>query len=201
MCLPKDVQVFGFSGKMGSGKDFVAQHVFQPLIGQERFVILSFADAMKIQCIVEEHVPRELIYGRKTSQSRQTLQAWGKTKRATCGQDVFIRYLHETILNHLSRGVKLILVTDVRFVEEVKYIEERLQGKVVRVVAPQRTLAKLLQEAPDDVSVQQTIANDVSETNLDSFPWSREQIILNDPEDDVLSCVKTFISSIQSQAK
>src|ERR1700722_598738 len=101
-------------GKLGTGKDHIAKHLFQPMFGQIPALFLSLADPFKLRVIVERGIPREQIYGEKTEQSRKELQLEGTERgRKVFGEDVWIQYVHQTILNHLDRGIRLFLITDV----------------------------------------------------------------------------------------
>ena len=44
------MEIFGFSGKMGSGKNYVAEKFFLPNLSKKNSLVIGFADHLKIDC-------------------------------------------------------------------------------------------------------------------------------------------------------
>ena len=42
-----NIQIFGFSGKIGAGKDYVAKNIFAPLLDTKKVLFLAFREAQE----------------------------------------------------------------------------------------------------------------------------------------------------------
>ena len=177
------------------------------MIGSSPHIMLSLANVFKLRAIVKKGLPRSKVYGEKDEASRKELQIEGTEKgRKVFGEDVWIQYVHQTILNHLDRGIRLFLVTDVRFPNEVEYIRA-VGGSVYRIHAPSRNLKRLRHEVMtqaaqkgeplfDEGEIQrrmQVIAKHISETALDRFPFDPCDMIWNEPGYDAADQVRNII--------
>lgn len=60
---------------------------------------------------------------------RPLFQAWGTLRREVCGKDYWVNRLHEEIKN-----LSLVVIDDVRYVNEAEYIKTRLNGIVVTLL-------------------------------------------------------------------
>lgn len=173
----RDIVVIATSGKIGSGKDFIVQNFIVPMLpANTPYAVLSFADSFKIDAVVKRGVVREEVFERKTSLSRKMLQEEGTEKgRNVYGDNIWIRWVNEQIHLYTKRGIRCFIITDVRFPNEVEYIDN-MNGFIVRVVAPQRTQEKMEAEG--------LIGTHVSETALDTYKWDDRNhfIVENDPE-------------------
>jgi hypothetical protein len=173
----KDVVVIATSGKVGSGKDFIAHKFIIPMLPMGTpYVVVSFADSFKIDAIVKRGVKREEVFEKKTPASRKMLQEEGTEKgRNVYGEDIWIRWVNEQIHLYAKRGIRCVIITDVRFPNEVEYIDV-MNGYVFRIVAPQRTREKMESEG--------MVGSHISETALDNYDWndSNHFIVENDPE-------------------
>lgn len=158
--------LLGFSGKMGSGKNFVAEKLFLPLIAQKFGPVLpvAFADQIKINTAVKYGLTHEEVFVNKTAASRRLLQLEG-TEEGRCkrGEDIWIRFLDSWLQVYKARGFRAAVVTDVRFKNEAEFIHSR-GGKLVRIEAADRTAARMLAEGSNDA-----VARHSSETQLDAF--------------------------------
>lgn len=178
----KDIKVFGLSGKIGSGKDYVWKNFWLPwLKAQEkqkpieqrikrRWMALSLAKMIKQEVIVSESVSYENVFHDKTDQARLKLQSIGNTRREKDGGFVWVRHvLCEMRINREINDVKLFFIPDVRFLEELRIVQVLLQGIVIRIVAPERSAIKISKEAKDDPAMMMKIAQNISETSLDYY--------------------------------
>ena len=73
------IEIFAFSGKMGSGKDFLARALSERLqrVSPAPSLFLSLADQLKVSVAVEEGVDLARFYTRKDEASRRLLQQRG----------------------------------------------------------------------------------------------------------------------------
>lgn len=130
--VDRDIDVIGMSGKARSGKDYIAKHV---LVQWNGFTPLSLAAHFKVDAVVKEGAPFDEVLGDtpKSNDVRHLLQQMGTEQgRDVYGKDVWCKTLEAwmTILN--NKGVSSFVVTDVRFPNEVEWIQS-IGGYVVRV--------------------------------------------------------------------
>lgn len=185
----------GISGKMGSGKDHIAENYIKQYIEnelKEKCLILSFADMLKINLMVRHDIKlNELFQGRKTPEIRKLLQIEGTEKgRNIYGEDIWIRYLEAWSELHKSRGIKYIIIPDVRFKNEYYFIKKN-NGIIFRVNAPNRNEKRLREEGEQYYDI---IKNHQSEIELDDFKF--DIIIDNDNEiniNDIYDIFNTYI--------
>lgn len=202
------IEVFGFSGKAGAGKDFLAQALNVMLV-DTKTVFLALADILKYNGIVQKGLNHVKVFGLKDEATRITLQKLGTEEgRDIYGKDIWIKYLREIIRQHISRGMRRIFITDVRFEEEVYFVSSELLGKLFRIIAPLRTNAKLLAElnltyesqgkvltVTDEVKEKiNKIANHPSEVALDSPEFIKyyDLILHNNPDDKALDLLRDY---------
>ena len=119
MDLLKTVEIFGFSGKLGTGKDFLA-NALNNMLPAVPTLFLALADQLKIEAIVKGGLSRDKVYGKKDEETRKVLQELGTSQgRDKYGEDIWINYLTEWMIQHVNRGIRRFFITDVRFSNEV----------------------------------------------------------------------------------
>jgi phosphomevalonate kinase len=167
----------GISGKMGSGKDYIIENYLKPYIEtklNKKCLILSFADMIKINLMVHNNIQLNELYGKKTNTIRKLLQIQGTEKgRNVFGEDIWIKYVKSFAELHMSRGIDIILIPDVRFINEYNFIKNN--GIVIRIEAPNRN-EKRLQEESTNIEEYNKIKNHISENELNDFNFD---IIIN----------------------
>ncbi len=169
--------LIGVSGKMGTGKDYFVENYIKPYIEntvKEKCLVLSFADMLKINLMVHHNVQLNELYGHKTPKIRELLQQEGTEKgRNIHGEDIWIRYVKSWSELYMSRGIKYIIIPDVRFKNEYQFIKDN-NGIVFRMHAPNRNNKRLLEENNNNYDIK----NHQSEIDLDDIEF--EIIIEND---------------------
>jgi hypothetical protein len=161
------VDVVGLSGKAGSGKDFLAKEALVP----EGFVPLALANQFKVDAVVKRGVNFGEVFGpmRKSPQTRDLLQKmgteWGREKH---GKDVWCKACELHMLFFLEHGIDKFCITDVRFQNEVEWIQDKLGGLVYRITG---------RGGAESEETRQHI----SETELDGFN-NFDVVIDNSPE-------------------
>jgi len=175
--------VIGISGKMGCGKNYIGEKVILPLLALYgiRSICVAFADYLKLIGYTRHKLSYEKMYYVKDSATRAKLQEIGDEERE---QDIniFINSVILEIRKHQDRGIHVVIVTDVRFINEYEFIESL--GICLRIVAPKRTEARLRQEANGDEKEYNRIKNHKSEWLLDETKFKYE---IHNDEDDVPS--------------
>ena len=164
----KNVEILGFSGKLGSGKNFIAEKVMMKMMEPVPTVIISFADQIKVNVIVQHNADRHKCFVDKDEHTRKLMQRVGTEEgRNVYGQDIWLKYTLEWMLVHASRGIKRIIIPDVRFHNEFDFIKN-LGGKLIRINAPKRNALALEREAAKGTGTAADIASHQSEIELDS---------------------------------
>jgi hypothetical protein len=125
----KRLQIIGLSGKAGSGKDFVGREVLRPL-GYKQW---AYAWPLKMACVGLGETFEDVMVN-KPPRVRDVLQKFGTEEgREKYGRDYWVRQLGGWLrIMSEEFGLHKFYVTDVRFPNEVEYIQS-LGGKVVRL--------------------------------------------------------------------
>lgn len=190
------------SGKLGSGKDYVIENFILPLI-QGHVVRMAFADQIKVTVASRSGIPVEsCLQGDKSMELRRMLQIEGTEEgRDKYGPDIWVQTMENWIKLRKIRGEKIdaVLITDCRFENEAAWIE-RNGGLLIRVNAPSRNYAALVQESGGNPDAYKAIAEHISETALDSYQFTH--VIDNEPGNDVrrstTDMVLKFLSSLSA---
>jgi len=127
---PGDVTVLGISGQMGNGKSTLTQVAVE----EYGFVPQSLARHFKVDAVAKDGRNPASIFGpHKDPEDRDVLQKRGTEEgRMVYGEDVWLRHAEAHMFDLAEHGVKLIVVPDVRFPNEVRWVQS-LGGKVYRV--------------------------------------------------------------------
>jgi hypothetical protein len=167
--------IIGFLGKLGSGKDYLVNNMVIPYLQRHKehknTVVVSYADALKVELMVHMDMDFEKLYIQKDKQSRQMLQLYGTDiMRKKHGEDVWIRYVDAWIKVHQYHNKKvennkdtIFIIPDIRFENEAEFIRTS-GGKVIKIEANDRVQEKVVQE---NLGLEQQ--QHVSETNIDNI--------------------------------
>lgn len=175
------------SGKAGSGKDTIADFMEENLKGYT-VKRIAFADLLKRVCSIMFHVPLEWFYDRDKKDTEIT--HWGLTPRELAiyfGTDLVRNHLYETVLKHSRykrvrdlakrfsywiiaiepefEDADVVIVTDMRFLDELKYVLEHKKHLAIR----------LYREVRDVHAIQHE-----SETALDNVEELFDFVVSND---------------------
>lgn len=177
--------IIGFSGYLGSGKDFFAEKISKLLTKNKiNNVVINFADQLKTQAIVNYDYSFEDVFIRKNKESRQFLQGYGTKCREQHGVNIWLDYFITKTQICEMRGVQVVLVSDVRYLNEFMYLKSR-NAIMVRVVSEKRNFQKLYEETNGNEQEIEKIKSHDSETDLNSMGDSSFDIIINN--DDIIS--------------
>lgn len=208
-----DAIVLGMSGKLGVGKNYISDKFIIPRLIREfasRNVTLvpyyfSFGSFIKAQLYAEDGLDDltfENLFVHKSSNVRERLQKFGtEMGRDKLRKDLWIRYVDIWIsitlyqLQQLESDnpiLPLYIIQDVRFQNELEYVQDYPNHLVVRVVAPGRHSIRCTQSNSNGTHL--------SEIDLDAAVF--EHVLLNDPSDSenvasrVDDIVSTFVHKI-----
>lgn len=176
------VKVFGFSGKIGSGKNYIAENIFPQMYSNEEkgnILYIAFADLLKTICAGKKELTYEELYENKSSETRKLLQETGDEVRKMYGESFFKQALELEMIRHYKKNkINIFIITDVRFPEEALFIRHTCKGYVFRIEAPQRTNDRMEVECEGDIKKVIKISSHRSETLLDKFDF--DLVIRND---------------------
>ncbi len=138
------MKIVGISGKMGAGKDTLANWVSERLKeeGELEPVVLSFASPLKKACCAffswDEIVFNDRTLKEKTDpfwgiSPRQAAQLLGTEGfRHLFGDDIHIRAMEKTIDSLPNLDRKLILIPDIRFDNEADFVRSK-KGVIIHL--------------------------------------------------------------------
>lgn len=128
--IEQGVQVVGFSGKAKSGKDYLAERTAIPW----GFLPVALANHFKVDAVAKDGLGvGAAFWDDKTADERDLLQKRGtELGRDVYGQDVWLRHTEAWMCYYAAKGFQRFVVTDVRFVNEVTWVQG-LGGKVYRI--------------------------------------------------------------------
>ena len=202
------VLIIGFSGKIGVGKNYLAEVVLPRLLPHNCIPIhLAFADQIKIELYSRrqsDDINYTSLYVNKTDETRNALIEYGTEINRKKNKDIWVDALDMRIQTIISRGTRtdlipIIIITDVRFKNEAEYIAE--QGIIIRVEAPYRNEEKLLTEFHEDAEALEKVKCHSSETELDDYVF--HHVIDNDfyaenVEQHLINIVNKYLPPKQS---
>lgn len=163
--------IIGLSGKMGSGKDYIASKYIIPFLQSKAVNCLqwSFADQIKVNVMAKRKIAFKDVYIHKTKATRTLLQQEGtENGREVVGKNIWINYFDAWRQVLTARGVEALITSDVRFTNEADYIKSQ-GGILIKVAAPGRNEQRLQTEAGGNVEDYQRIKSHASECDLDSY--------------------------------
>lgn len=190
--------IVGFSGHIGSGKNYIAEKMFLPLLintyPNKKFIpyFFSFGDQVKVECLcripyndLSQNTGFHEFFIEKTQDTRNILQQYAtENGRDTYHCDIWVRAVETWIDIQLERLKKLnmdyipiFIISDVRFINELEFIQSH-NGLIIRIEAPNRSYQRIYNEAKGDKSIIDKIKNHSSETSLDHYKF--KHVINND---------------------
>lgn len=162
-------KIIGFSGKIGSGKNFLAEKVvFDKLHSMgKNVVVMAFGDYLKMMCYIKDNISYEKLFHNKDTTTRKILQNRGITER-DIDNNIFIKMIECQIRLSFDRNIDVIIVSDMRFRIEFEFLREK-GATLIRVNSPRRTRDKIQKECVGNEKEIEEISNHSSEVDLDNY--------------------------------
>ena len=195
------MEIFGFSGKIGSGKNYVSEKLFLPLLPQKQTLVMALADHFKVDACSKDNLEYEKVFINKDENTRRILQIRGTEEgRLKYGEDIWTRTLDTWIRVYQERGIERIIITDVRFKNEVEWVKSK-GGKIIRIISPNRTHTRMSKEAANQEAYDR-IRTHASEIGLDNY-HDFDYVIHNDytDEDKVINRVRDIVVGLEEKHK
>lgn len=190
--------IIAVSGKLGTGKDYIIEHYVIPLLHQYNITNvcrMAFADHIKINVSSTSDIPIEtIITGRKSEDVRRLLQLEGTERgRNIHGQDIWVKTLENWIkLRYMrDKSIQAVLVTDCRFPNEAKWIEQH-DGLLIKLTSPYRNECALQNESHGNRDIYDKISTHVSEVALNDYKFIN--VVDNQPGKNPQVAIKTIIN-------
>lgn len=178
------MEVYAFAGNLKTGKNYVAEKLFIPLLPFKNTLVMGFADHFKIDAINKGNLKYEKVFGEKDDETRKQLQLMGtENGRDKYGQDIWINIVDTWMKIYNERGVERFIITDLRFKNEYEYLKSK-NAKIIKIKAPNRQKENLKGQ---DLQV----LNHRSETELNDIEF--DYIINNDYNDKIIEDLKCLI--------
>ena len=170
--MKNNIQIIALAGKMGSGKDYLIEKYIIPYIEKrcnKRCLQLSFADQLKINVMTMNNVSYNDVYIEKTNITRSLLQKQGTEHgRNKYGKDIWIKYLDNWIKIFANRCIDVIIINDLRFLNEYEWLRER-DGIIIKIDSPKRNYERLFKESKGDLDLLENVRHHISECELDNL--------------------------------
>jgi FMN phosphatase YigB (HAD superfamily) len=204
-----NIEIYGFSGKMGSGKNYVSERIFLPMMPMKRTLVVAFADHFKVDACTKDKLPYYKVFVEKDAETRRILQLRGTEEgRLRYGEDIWLKTLETWMTIHIEKGIERFIITDVRFPNEVEWVRS-LGGKVLRILSPERSNERLEKEASQngyfDSVLYERIASHPSESSLDAYSLSFfDHVFYNDygfedGNNSVYNQVRNYIYALKTK--
>lgn len=164
-----NVEIYGFMGNIGVGKNYIAEKLFKDQLSKKSTIVVAFADHFKISAICFNNLQFDKVFGQKDAYTRYRLQEIGtELGREKYGDYIWINVLYNWMKLYISRGIERIIITDVRYQNEVSFVKQ-IGGIIIKVEAEDRNMERLLQESDNDPTVMEQIRNHSSEMYIREF--------------------------------
>jgi hypothetical protein len=205
--------IIGITGKLGSGKDYIANNVVIPVLEKYasankdigRFMQCAFADQIKVNVMTKNNISYTDVYENKTSVSRQLLQKEGTDIGRKKDKDIWIRYIDNWMKVYYHRGINIFVLTDVRFKNEYEFVKfnQDAISIIIKIVADKRNNERLITESGGSIALYEKISEHPSECDLDDLRDDQfDLIIKNDVDDNFnLDTVKLQFSKVLYEAQ
>lgn len=202
--------IIGFSGHLGSGKNYVAENVFLPLLYDmckdnektKNHILMpyffSFGDHIKVECLCRE--PYNILsssigynnyFINKDQTTRMNLQKYGtENGRYKYHNDVWVRAVETWIMIQTERLLKFASLMGTQYIpifiiSDVRFMNEAKyivdhNGILIRINAKNRSMKRLIQESNNNNEIIEKITSHISETELDNYTF--KYIVDNDTD-------------------
>ena len=134
----KKALLVGLVGRAGSGKDTACCLMREVLRGKE-VVRVAFGDEVKKELADNTGVPFDTIVAKK-KYFRKKLQYWGTEYRRSQDENYWINKIKKEV-DFLMEVSDVVVVTDVRFLNEADFVKER-GGIIIKITSPENRLLK-----------------------------------------------------------
>lgn len=184
--------LIGLGGNLGCGKNFIAEKIINKKLINS--LVIGFGDHVKAEASRQFGFSFNELFVEKNEISRKRLQTFAtEENRNVLGEDTWINALKIWVQLFGTRGFSSFIIPDVRFENEAQFIKKN-GGILIKVVAPDRTWEKALQETKGDSEKAKKLLEHSSEKGI---PDEYYDVILDNTklnENNVESILLKFLN-------
>lgn len=122
-----EIEIVGFVGKTGVGKDFLASSLIP-----KGYTIMAFGDLLKEE-LMDHGWEFDELFMTKSGETRQVLQMYAEKILKRGDPYYFVKKMSRRVMISYSHGMKKIVIPDIRFREELDFIEMFPSSKIIRI--------------------------------------------------------------------
>ena len=160
-------KVIGLVGRAGSGKDTVYE-ALKAALDDKTVVRVAFGDEVKREVADRHELSVETIDANK-DKFRTLLQEWGLEYRRVNDPDYWIKKIKPQ-MDMFHELADVIVVTDIRFINEAAYVKDICKGSLVKVLGNKAKMLKSIHQSEtemQDITPDYLLPND--KNNLDQL--------------------------------
>jgi hypothetical protein len=156
--------LIGLAGNLGCGKNYIGEKIINKKLLNS--LVIGFGDHVKIEAGRLFGFSFHELFIEKNVISRKKLQSFAtEENRDILGEDTWVNALFMWINLFSTRGFDNFIIPDVRFENEAKLIKKN-GGILIKVIAPDRTWEKALQETKGNTEKAKELLNHSSEKGI-----------------------------------
>jgi hypothetical protein len=185
--------LIGLAGNLGCGKNFIGEKLLSKKL--VNCLVIGFGDHVKVEASRLFGFEYHELFIEKNEKSRKRLQRYAtEENRDTLGSDTWINALNMWVQLFSTRGFDNFIIPDVRFENEADFIKKN-GGILIKVVAPDRTWEKALQETKGDSEKAKTLLNHSSEKGISNEYFDLILDNTKDNEKNIESIIAKFLQT------
>jgi len=156
--------LIGLAGNLGCGKNFIGEKILSKKIAN--CLVIGFGDHVKVEASRLFRFSFHELFIEKNEKSRKKLQRYAtEENRDILGSDTWINALNSWVQLFSTRGFDNFIIPDVRFENEANFIKKN-GGILIKVIAPDSTWEKALQESSGNTEKAKELLNHSSEKGI-----------------------------------
>lgn len=156
--------LIGLAGNLGCGKNYIAENIINKKLLNS--IVIGFGDHVKVEASRLFGFQFHELFVEKNEISRKRLQTFAtEENRNVLGEDTWVNALFMWIKLLNTRGFDNFIIPDVRFENEAKFIKKN-GGILIKIIAPDRTQEKTLQETNGNQQKANELLNHSSEKGI-----------------------------------
>ena len=185
-------RIIGLSGKIGSGKNYIAEKVLYNKLKKmgKNVVIMAFGDYLKMTCYTKDGISYEKLFHTKDKETRIKLQERGTDERKI-DEKIFIKMFECNMKIAFDRNIDVVIVSDMRLHNEFEFLRSK-DATLVRINSLERTLNKMNEECLGNEDDIKKVSNHISEIALDNRK-DFDYYINNDYGEDINSIIDEIL--------
>lgn len=169
--------IIGLCGKMGSGKDYIADNYIVPVLNKENLkgIKFCFADFLKMSCVIKHKTSFNDVYYNKPENVRTLMQTTGTQKRHK-NPEYFINQMNFWLNVFKMRKLDYVIISDIRYQNEFEFVKSQEKNFIIKINSPLRNKNYTQKYSNENIQFHS------SEIEINNF--NADLIINNDDNDN-----------------